>query len=506
VVARFFLGPSDYMPVANASTPSTEVGPVLLADRVSVDFLIHHRICPVDILPNGTLEIAVAPDSLLGGLDDLSIAYDRPVATRLVTAEQIELLIAGLNSADEVPVELSSEAPQNEGFVSDIRDLANQPPVVRYVNLLIREAYESGASDIHLESTRTGVTARFRIDGVLQPGMAPPPRLDRAVVSRVKLLADLDIAERRRPQNGRIRVRLTERELDLRISTVPTVFGESLVLRLLERGGGTIALDDLGLPTDLLEEVRQLAQRPHGMILVTGPTGSGKTTTLYAALGLRSAANEKIITVEEPVEYALEGVTQVPVQVQTGVTFATMLRSILRQDPDVILVGEMRDTDTAELAIQAALTGHIVFSTLHTNDAVGAIPRLLDLGIPPFLVSATVQAVLAQRLVRRVCDACREAVDPTPEAMTLLGYSPRKLARGQGCETCRGTGYRGRMGVFELLVMTDDLRNALAVDPTPRRLENLARAQGMRPLREDGWAKVDAGLTTIEEVLRVTQE
>jgi len=498
------------MPIATPSTsrvdPHGSPPTLPLAERVSIDFLLHHRLCPLDHLPDGALEVAVAADSLLGGLDDLSIAYDRPIATRLVTEQEVELLIARLSSSDDGSVELGGVGADEESFVSDIRDLANQPPVVRYVNLLIREAYESGASDIHLESTRAGVLARFRIDGVLLPGIDPPPRLDRAVVSRVKLLAELDIAERRRPQDGRIRVRLKERELDLRISTVPTVFGESVVLRLLERGGGAIALDDLGLPATLLAEVRQLAQRPHGMILVSGPTGSGKTTTLYAALGLRSAANEKIVTLEEPVEYALEGVTQVPVQVQTGVTFASMLRSILRQDPDVIFVGEMRDTETAELAIQAALTGHVVFSTLHTNDAVGAIPRLLDLGIPPFLVAATLRAVLAQRLVRRICDGCREEVPPSPEAVALLGDPPPLLARGRGCAACRGTGYRGRLGLFELLVITDDVRNALAGDPTQRRLEEMARANGMRPLREDGWAKVRSGITTIEEVLRVTQE
>jgi general secretion pathway protein E len=497
------------MTVAAAGNPTEAQGtrpPLPLADRVSIDFLIHHRICPLALRPDGTLEVAVAPEALLGGLDDLSIAYDRPISTRRVTEQEVEVLIEHLNGSDDESVELTQEGTEDDSFVSDIRDLANQPPVVRYVNLLIREAYEAGASDIHLESTRAGLLARFRIDGILLPGIEPPPRLDRAVVSRVKLLADLDIAERRRPQDGRIRVRLKERELDLRISTVPTVFGESVVLRLLERGGGAIALDALGLAPDLLMEVKQLAQRPHGMILVTGPTGSGKTTTLYAGLGLRSAATEKIITLEEPVEYALEGVTQVPVHVQTGVTFASMLRSLLRQDPDVILVGEMRDTETAELAVQAALTGHVVLSTLHTNDAVGAIPRLLDLGVPAFLVSATLQAVLAQRLVRRICNACREEAPPEREAIALLGESPPSLARGRGCAVCRGTGYRGRIGLFELFVLTDDLRDAIVTNPSRRRIETLAREHGMRPLRQDGWAKVRAGDTTIEEVLRVTQE
>src|SRR2546430_2441906 len=398
-------------------------------------------------------------------------------------------------------------ALKNKSSTPDVRDPANQPPVVRYVNLLIREAYDAGASDIHLESTRDGLQARFRIDGVLLPGIDPPAHSDRAVVSRGKLLAELDIAERRRPQDGRIRVRLKDRELDLRVSTVPTVFGESVVLRLLERGGGAIALEGLGLPGDLLTTMQRLARQPHGMILVTGPTGSGKTTTLYAALGLRTAAAEKIITLEDPVEYSLEGVAQVPVHAQTGVTFASMLRSILRQDPDVIFVGEMRDTETAALAVQAALTGHVVFSTLHTNDALGAIPRMLDLGIPPYLLTATLKGVLAQRLVRRVCDDCRGSHRPEASAAALAedgGDIPRELLRGRGCAACRGTGFRGRIGIFELVVVTDEVQEAIVAEPSRSRLEQLARAGGMRSLRLDGWAKVRAGVTTVAEGLRVT--
>jgi general secretion pathway protein E len=482
--------------------------PIELASRVSRDFLLHHRICPTGVLPDGALAVAVTEESLLGGIDDLSLAYDRPVVTQLLPANELDPLIARLASPEEESVEVGQAERDDEAFTSDIRDLANQPPVVRYVSLVIREAYDAGASDIHLESTRAGLETRFRIDGVLLPGIDPPPRLDRAVVSRVKLLAELDIAERRRPQDGRIRVRLKDRELDLRVSTVPTVFGESVVLRLLERGGGAIALDDLGLSPTLLGSMQRLAQRPHGMILVTGPTGSGKTTTLYAALGLRRAPAEKIITLEDPVEYTLDGVAQVPIHAQTGVTFPSMLRSILRQDPDVILVGEMRDTETAELAVQAALTGHVVFSTLHTNDAVGAIPRLLDLGVAPYLVAATLEAVLAQRLVRRICDACREPYAPDHQSLTLLnqdGDAPPQLTHGRGCAACRGTGFRGRTGLFELLVLTDQLRETIVGEPARGQMEAIARAGGMLSLRTDGWAKVRAGLTTIEEVLRVTQ-
>ena len=480
---------------------------VPIPDRISREFLVHHQICPAGLLPDGSLAVAVTAQSLLDALDDLSIAYERPVVSELTTPEDVDMRIARL-AADEEPIQLEQGPAADAGFTSDVRDLANQPPVVRFVNLLIREAYDAGASDIHLESTRDGLTTRFRVDGVLQAAIDPPASMDRAVVSRVKLLAELDIAEHRRPQDGRIRVRLHARELDLRVSTVPTAFGESVVLRLLERGSGAIGLDTLGLAPALLATMQGLARRPHGMILVTGPTGSGKTTTLYAALGLRSAASEKIITLEDPIEYTLAGVAQVPVHAETGVTFASMLRSILRQDPDVVLVGEMRDSETAELAIQAALTGHVVFSTLHTNDAVGAVPRLLDLGAPPFLISATLEAVLAQRLVRTICTACREPYVPDRAGSAVLGEMDdgQPLFRGAGCEACRGTGFSGRTGLFELLVMTDDIREALGAHPSRRHLESLASAAGLRSLMADGCDKVKAGITTIEEVLRVTQQ
>jgi len=478
-----------------------------LAERISREFLVHHQVCPTRILPDGALAVAVTEHSLLGGLDDLSVAYERRVVPELTTPEDLDIRIARVAAGDEPGVELEHADADDDALTSDVRDLANQPPVVRFVSLLIRDAYEAGASDIHLESARQGLTTRFRIDGVLQPALEPPAHLDRAVVSRVKLLAELDVAERRRPQDGRIRVRLHDRELDLRISTVPTVFGESVVLRLLERGSEAIGLETLGLSSAGLEEMRRLAQRPHGMILVTGPTGSGKTTTLYAALGLRSAGSEKIITLEDPVEYTLAGVAQVPVHAQTGVTFAAMLRSILRQDPDVVLVGEMRDGETAELAVQAALTGHVVFSTLHTNDAVGAIPRLLDLGIPPYLIAATLDAVLAQRLVRKICDACRESYSADRRELALMGGSDEslELTRGRGCDACRGTGYRGRSGLFELLTLSDEVREGIVAAPSRQRLEALATDAGMVPLRSDGWAKVRAGITTIDEVIRVTQ-
>jgi general secretion pathway protein E len=322
-------------------------------------------------------------------------------------------------------------------------------------------------------------------------------------------MAELDIAERRQSQDGRVRVRLEARELDLRVSTVPTLYGESVVLRLLDRGGRPVSLDELGMPADMLDSVRRLCARPHGILLATGPTGSGKTTTLYAALGLRDPTAEKILTVEDPVEYHLEGVTQVPVHNKTGMTFASALRSMLRQDPDVLMVGEMRDPETAAIAVQAAMTGHLVVSTLHTNDAVSAVTRLVDLKVEPYLIAATVEAVIAQRLIRRICPECRERYHPDPQTVALLTSKPVghvTLERGRGCASCRQTGYRGRTGIFELFVLDEETKHAVARNAPLAQLRERARAVDIPTLRDDGWAKVQAGITTVEEVLRVTAQ
>jgi len=495
----------------------TATPPLGLAEGLSREFLLHHRLCPKERREDGTIVVAIAPDVVRDALDDVAFVYRAPVIAEEARADEVERLIERLTTNAERAIELTGDggvtlapADADEGdLATDVRDLASQPPVVRYVNLLVRDAFEAGASDVHLEATRHGLSARFRIDGVLTPAGEPPSQLHHAVVSRVKLLAELDIAERRRPQDGRIRVRLEARELDLRVSTVPTMHGESVVLRLLDRGGRPVDLEELGMNADLLERVQQIASRPHGMLLVTGPTGSGKTTTLYACLGRRDALSEKIVTVEDPIEYQLSAITQVPVHRQAGVTFGTALRSILRQDPDVIMIGEMRDQETAEIAVQAAMTGHLVFSTLHTNDAIGAVPRLLDLGVPEYLVAATVEAVLAQRLVRRICDACRERYVPPAEGIALLTGRPIgqvKLQRGAGCAQCRGTGFKGRLGVFELMVMSDALKDAISRRSSRSALRSVAQEGGLRPLRLDGWAKVQAGLTTVEEVLRVVQD
>ncbi|MDB4878540.1 MAG: type secretion system protein GspE [Gemmatimonadetes bacterium] len=481
---------------------------VTLAAGLTRDFLLHHRVCPKAFAADGTLIVAVTEDALIAGADDVAFAYQRAISLEVVSRDEVERLVERLTTRAERTVELARIDSSIDDLATDVRDLANQPPVIRYVNLLVRDAYDAGASDIHLEATRTGLAARFRVDGVLVPAPEPPSQLHHAVVSRIKLLAELDIAERRRPQDGRIRVRLEARELDLRVSTIPTMFGESVVLRLLDHGGRAVTLDELGMSARVLNIMAQLSARPDGMLLVTGPTGSGKTTTLYGALQRRDAHTEKIITVEDPIEYQLPGITQMPVHRQAGVTFGGALRAILRQDPDVVMIGEMRDQETAEISVQAAMTGHLVFSTLHTNDAVSAIPRLLDLGIPDYLVSATLEGVLAQRLVRRICDDCRVEYEPSPETVAAVAGRPigrLTLLRGTGCPACRGTGFRGRLGIFELLAVTDDLRDAIAARASRAQLRMLAVEAGLVPLRSDGWQKVESGLTTVEEVARVVQ-
>jgi len=485
-----------------------------VAEAFEAEYLEYNGILPLEVAGEH-LRVAAAGAPALEVLEDLELSFGVPVEVLPVSRDELLDGIRRTYAAAESVVELVRDldaalgpgAASGEEGITDARDLANQPPVIRFVNLLIREAHEARASDIHLEATREGLRVRVRVDGVLAELPSPPKGLQAAVVSRVKLLAELDIAERRVPQDGRIRVRLNERELDVRVSTVPTLYGESVVLRLLDRGGQPVALGELGMGPDTLACFEALSARPHGIILATGPTGSGKTTTLYAALGLRDPAAEKIITVEDPVEYHLEGVTQVPVHAKAGMTFGSALRSILRQDPDILMVGEMRDAETAAIAVQSAMTGHLVFSTLHTNDAVSALTRLVDLKVEPYMIAAALEGVLAQRLVRKVCPDCRERYRPDPQSVALLAQHPvgkMTLERGKGCATCRQTGYRGRAGLFELLVVTDEIKHGLLRQEPLRSLRDVARAQGLVTLREDGWAKVQAGITTVEEVLRVT--
>jgi general secretion pathway protein E len=398
---------------------------------------------------------------------------------------------------------------EEEEDVGHLKDLASEAPIIRLTNLIITRAVESRASDIHIEPFEDELKVRYRIDGVLHDAESTPIRLHAAIVSRIKIMAKLNIAERRLPQDGRIKLKISDKEIDLRVSTVPVLHGESVVMRILRKEGIMINLDLLGFPHDTLAHFNRLISRPNGIMLVTGPTGSGKTTTLYGALDKINSPEKKIITVEDPVEYQMKGINQIQVKPQIDLNFANTLRHIVRQDPDIIMIGEIRDLDTAEIAIQSALTGHLVFSTLHTNDASSSITRLLDMGVENFLLSSTVRGVLAQRLVRVICPSCKEIdrSDAHKQELTELGIDgATTLYRGVGCEHCASTGYHGRMGIFELLIVDEDIRRLILKHADSKQLGAAARKNGMRTLIEDGIAKIQAGITTFSEILRVTQE
>lgn len=398
---------------------------------------------------------------------------------------------------------------EDEEDVGHLKDLASEAPIIRLVNLFITRAVESRASDIHIEPFEDELKVRYRIDGVLHETESTPKRLQAAIVSRIKIMAKLNIAERRLPQDGRIKLKVGEKEIDLRVSTIPVLHGESVVMRILHKEGIMIDLDKLGFPPYTLSQFNNLITKPNGIILVTGPTGSGKTTTLYGVLDKLNSPDKKIITVEDPIEYQLKGINQIQVKPQIGLNFANTLRHIVRQDPDIIMIGEIRDLETAEIAIQSALTGHLVFSTLHTNDAPSAVTRLLDMGVEDFLLSSTVRGILAQRLVRIICPSCKEIAPSMAEKGELarLGIEESfTLYMGRGCEKCSFTGYYGRTGIFELLVVDDDIRELILKDSDSNQLREMAKRHGMRTLIEDGIEKIKAGITTLSEVLRVTQE
>ena len=469
---------------------------------------------------NGTLVVATSDPFNLYPLDELSVATGLTVVPVLATREEIAKLIkthlgVGSETIDLLLAQTGDDRIElHEGPDRDaeLSELAQEPSVVRLVNEILLEAIELRASDVHIESQRSGLRVRYRIDGVLHAQPMPPEihRFQAAIISRLKIMSRLNIAEHRLPQDGRIQLRTGGREVDIRVSVIPMIHGEGLVLRLLDKGAMEFSLSHLGMENELYAKFQELIRLPHGIILVTGPTGSGKTTTLYSALLEIKSDETKIITTEDPVEYQLEGINQIQVHPKIGLTFANLLRSILRHDPDIILVGEIRDLETAENAIQASLTGHLVFSTLHTNDAAGAYTRLIDMGLEPFLVSSTIEAVMAQRLVRTLCTHCKQPYYPKPEALPsdfpqdgLASGAP--LYRQVGCRDCRHVGYRGRVGLFELLITTEEIRQLSHERVSSWAIQQAAVRQGMRTLREDGWRKVLAGRTTIDEVLRVTK-
>nr|WP_238945628.1 type II/IV secretion system protein [Vandammella animalimorsus] len=434
----------------------------------------------------------------LGLESDIERALDQAEAAAQQAEQEASAddLLGGLDAAD---------------FVEHLKDLASEAPVIKLVNTIIGRVIDLRASDIHLEPFEDGLHVRYRVDGVINVAEIIAPRLAPAVGSRVKLLAHLDIAERRLPQDGRIKTRVKGRELDLRVSTVPTVYGESIVMRVLDRASVRLNLDDMGFAPDTLARFNELLAKPHGIFLVTGPTGSGKTTTLYAGLAKLDADSQKIITVEDPVEYQLAGINQIQVHPQINLTFANALRAILRQDPDIIMIGEMRDGETAQIAVQSALTGHLVLSTLHTNTAPGAIIRMEDMGVERYLITSSVNGVLAQRLVRTLCPHCKQPHDLAPQVLQDTGLARfvqpgQTLYRPVGCEHCRGTGYKGRTGIHELMVLDEVLRRAILDGKDAAELASLAAQRGMLSLYEDGLRKVAQGLTSLEEVTRVTQD
>jgi general secretion pathway protein E len=480
---------------------------------LSYKYLRHAKVLPLS-QDNGTLTVAMADPADYYTIQGLRLATGLDIQPRLArerdVIEQLDAAYGGGNgngggeggeSADGELEFLSDD----EEDVNHLRDLASEAPVIRLVNMLINRAVEQRSSDIHIEPFENELKVRYRIDGVLHDVETPQRRLTAAIVSRIKIMAKLNIAERRLPQDGRIKLRLMGREIDLRVSTLPTLYGESVVLRILDRSSIVVNLDSLGFAEDTLEGFSRLITKPYGMVLVTGPTGSGKTTTLYGALDKINSPDKKIITIEDPVEYQLFGVNQIHVKPAIGLTFANGLRSIVRQDPDVIMVGEIRDAETAEIAIQAALTGHLVFSTLHTNDAAGAVSRLLEMGVEDYLLASSLLGVLAQRLVRRVCDKCRRPITLAAGVAHEVGGSGGAF-EGAGCEDCSRTGYRGRAGIYELLVMSDAVRQLILKRSSADVIRDAAVAEGMRTLREDGWRQVRNGLTTVAEVVRVTQE
>ncbi len=488
-------------------------------DQVPIHFLKKFRMIPL-VGPEGNSLVVYDP-FLFQAQDELC---------QLLEWDEVEIVVGPLNAiinaisfaydisrdtAEEVIQDLHEEDPDliisEIEETGDLLDNTSDAPVIKLVNLMFSQAVRAGASDIHIEPFKSRVAIRQRVDGILYDMFTPPAHIQAALVSRIKVMAKLNIAEKRLPQDGRTEIRIADKNVDVRVSTLPTAYGERVVLRLLDKSSILLKLTDLGMTPERLKIFDTLIHAAHGIILVTGPTGSGKTTTLYAALSTINNTDINIITVEDPIEYQMEGIGQVQVNPKIDLTFAKGLRSIVRQDPDVILVGEIRDMETAEIAIQSALTGHLVFSTLHTNDSSSAVTRLIDMGIEPFLLTSSVNAVLAQRLIRRLCKTCREPIEPDQESLQSIGITPEMLNgntiyRDMGCPDCLQTGHRGREGIFELLLMDDDIKTTILRTSDANAIKKLAVQHGMITMRRDGVRKVLEGITTIEEVFRVTEQ
>ncbi|MBZ0104728.1 MAG: type II secretion system ATPase GspE [Sulfuricella denitrificans] len=489
----------------------------VLEESVAVRFLKESKSLPVhEDAEQLVLAMADPLDEYV--INAFRLVTHRKIVPRLAVPSELDVAFerlygSGKSSMDQIVGEVETREEEGGGEdLQQLKDLASEAPIIRLVSLIISHALEARASDIHIEPFENRLIVRYRVDGVIHEVESPPRRFSAAVISRIKIMASLDIAERRLPQDGRIKLRIQGKEIDLRVSTVPTMHGESVVMRILDKSSTALDFATLGFDPDVLKIFMDVLMQPHGILLVTGPTGSGKTTTLYTALDKLNNPDLKILTVEDPVEYQMEGINQIQVKPQIGLTFANALRSIVRQDPDVIMIGEIRDLETAQIAVQSALTGHMVLSTLHTNDAASTINRLLDMGMDDYLLTSTVNGILAQRLVRTLCSHCRRAYPALPEVveeMQLKRYAlsgPVMLYHPVGCEHCGGTGYMGRLSIVEFLVMSDNIRSLVMRHVTAGEIRQQAISEGMQTMYENGLRKAVAGVTTIEEILRVTRE
>lgn len=501
------------------ATISTEDMDISFTEHIPIQFLRKYKMVPVVI--RDKVYIAVNDPMLFQPLDDLCLIQGWD-GIQTVLAPHSAILSAinfaydmSRDSAEQVIQDIREEdrdlilsAVEETG---DLLDDTSDAPIIKLVNLILSQAVKARASDIHFEPYQNRIKIRYRLDGILYDMLSPPKHIQSTLISRIKIMARLNIAEKRLPQDGRIEIKIGDKDIDIRVSTIPIAFGERVVLRLLDKSNVLLGLTDLGMPEEGLNLFHRLIKSSHGILLVTGPTGSGKTTTLYSALSKINNPDINIITIEDPIEYQIEGIGQIQVNPKINLTFANGLRSIVRQDPDVILVGEIRDLETAEIAIQSALTGHLVFSTLHTNDSASAVTRLIDMGIEPYLVTSSVIGILAQRLVRTVCDECKASYVPDEESLHNIGITSdmargKKIYKGPGCQDCLNTGYQGRTGIFELMIMDDPIKNLILKTSDSNSIKHEAIKQGMNTLRQDGAMKMLNGITTVEEVLRVTQK
>jgi len=497
--------------------PKVKASALHLLTTVPISYAKENLAVPLEI-DGQTIRLAVADPANNRILNDLSVMTGCRIVPCLAEADKLmqainqgyEILTGGGDSSISDINQENLDIDENIQ-IEDLLDTSDEAPIIRFVNSLLTQAYRQRASDIHIEPFETEAIVRYRVDGVLFEVQRPPHRALANIVSRLKIMANLDIAERRLPQDGRFSVRIAGKEADIRVSTLPTAYGERVVLRLLDKSSGLLGLGDIGIDAELLPQIKKMIHKNHGIFLVTGPTGAGKTTTLYSALSSINSREQNIITVEDPIEYQLPGVGQIQVNSKINLTFAQGLRSILRQDPDIIMVGEIRDSETAKIAVQAALTGHLVFSTLHTNDSAGALARLVEMGVEPFLAASALVGVLAQRLVRTICPHCRTSYRPDPQLLNQLFEdeevpSDATFFRGRGCSHCMQVGYLGRTGLYELLEVTDPIRQLITSNADATLIRQQAVRMGMQPLRRAGLIKVLSGETTVEEILRVTQE